>query len=316
MKWRKLGLVFSATGQFEWMHSHAANPVASQMAGTRYRIYFSTRDRQNRSHIAFVEIDLTDPSRILRISDHPLLSPGPDGAFDDSGISMGCLTRVGSEIRLYYVGWNLGVTVPWRNSIGVAISNNGGLSFTKLGRAPIMDRHNVDPYSLSYPWLLGEEGRWKMWYGSNLTWGRDEASMNHVIKFASSHDGIHWTRPGTVCIDLIPPGEFAISRPTVLQDGEVLRMWYCHRGDSYRIGYAESTDGMRWERKDHLAGIEPSDQGWDSDSVAYPSVFRHNQDLFLLYNGNRYGATGFGLAMLESRNEQSTVSLDPEGSTR
>ena len=30
----------------------------------------------------------------------------------------------------------------------------------------------------------------------------------------------------------------------------------------------------------------------------YPFVFRHNSDIFMLYNGDGYGKTGFGLALL------------------
>ena len=76
-------------------------------------------------------------------------------------------------------------------------------------------------------------------------------------------------------------------------------MWYSYRGASYRIGYAESQDGILWLRKDAMAGIAPSDQGWDSESVEYPWVFDHDGDRYMLYNGNRYGLTGFGLAILE-----------------
>ena len=38
---------------------------------------------------------------------------GPLGAFDDSGTSMGSLVPVDGALWLYYLGWNLGVTVPW-----------------------------------------------------------------------------------------------------------------------------------------------------------------------------------------------------------
>ena len=74
-------------------------------------------------------------------------------------------------------------------------------------------------------------------------------------------------------------------------------MWYSFRGAAYRIGYAESADGLAWERKDEQVGISVSDDGWDSMSVEYPCVFDHKGQRFMLYNGNRYGLTGFGLAV-------------------
>ena len=74
-------------------------------------------------------------------------------------------------------------------------------------------------------------------------------------------------------------------------------MWYSYRGSSYRIGYAESEDGVSWERKDHLAGISTSEDGWDSEMVAYAFVFDHRGQRYMLYNGNGYGQTGIGLAV-------------------
>jgi hypothetical protein len=78
-------------------------------------------------------------------------------------------------------------------------------------------------------------------------------------------------------------------------------MWYCYAvgHGGYRIGYAESDDGINWQRKDDKVGIDVSDEGWDSEMVAYPYVFEHDGEKYMLYNGNGYGETGFGYAVLE-----------------
>ena len=76
-------------------------------------------------------------------------------------------------------------------------------------------------------------------------------------------------------------------------------MWYCYRGDAYRIGYAESADGVEWVRRDDLAGITASEHGWDSQMVAYPCVFDCDGARYMLYNGDGYGRTGIGLAVEE-----------------
>ena len=68
---------------------------------------------------------------------------------------------------------------------------------------------------------------------------------------------------------------------------------------SKTIGFASSQDGRSWVRNDALAGIDVSAEGWDSEMVCYPSVFEHRRYLYMLYNGNGYGETGFGLAVLE-----------------
>jgi hypothetical protein len=296
MKWIKHGLVFTAGGQREWMVSHAANPVAESLGGDRFRVYFGCRDEHNRSHVGWVEMEIGERVRVLALAGEPVVAPGPPGSFDDSGASMGCLVADGRRRCLYYVGWNLGVTVPWRNSIGLAVSDGEGEPFVKVSRAPIVDRSDVDPFSLSYPWVLREPDRWRMWYGSNLRWGAHERDMDHVIKYAESADGIHWLRDGHVALGLEEPGEYALAHPCVLREEGRYRMWYCHRGEAYRIDCAESPDGRHWVRQ-AVGGLGPSAQGWDKEMAAYPCVFRHRGRLHLLYNGNRYGREGFGLAV-------------------
>jgi hypothetical protein len=278
------------------MRTHASGPIAEHLEGDVYRVYFGSRDENNRTSIGSLEMDIAHPGRIENLSAEPVLSPGTAGHFDDSGASTGCLARVGDKRFLYYLGWNLGVTVPWRNSIGLAVSDAPGEPFRKHSAAPIVDRASVDPFSLSYPWVLRDGDRWRMWYGSNLAWGKDPSSMAHVIKHADSRDGISWNRTGQVVVAGRTPAEYAIARPCVVKDGSLYRMWYSYRGASYRIGYAESPDGVTWERRDGDAGIDVSPSGWDSEAVQYAFVFRHRGRLCMLYNGNKYGATGFGLA--------------------
>lgn len=298
MRWRKLGMVFAPEGDRAWMVSHAANPVADHLEGDVFRIYFSCRDRENRSHVGTVDMLLTGHStRVLDISTVPTLAPGAAGLFDDSGISMGCLVRDGARRWLYYTGWNLGVTVPWRNSIGLAVSAGPGLPFIKVSRAPILDRSDDDPFNLSYPWVLREDGLWRMWYGSNTAWGPSTDHMRHVIKYVESEDGLHWRRPGRVALALEGENETAISRPCVRRGEEAYQMWFCHRSSKYRIGYAVSCDGLNWERQP--VGLDVSPSGWDSEEMAYPHVFDHAGTLYMLYNGNNYGRDGFGLAVAE-----------------
>jgi len=297
MNWQKLGQIFCADGQHDWMVSHAANPVAEHLADDEYRVYFSCRDAKSRSHIAYVDIELKDPVRVLRVAEEPVVVPGPPGAFDDSGSSMGCLVHDGSRTLLYYLGWNLGVTVPWRNSIGLAVRSAPGGPFVKRSLAPLLDRCDADPYTLSYPCVVGGGDDWRMWYGSNLSWGQAQSDMNHVIKAAASGDGIAWERDGAVVLDFAGPDEYALCRPWVVRDDDCYRMWFCHRGSAYRLGLAESTDAIHWQRRPEGAGLEAAAEGWDSEMIAYPSICDHRGKRFLFYNGNRYGKTGFGVAV-------------------
>ncbi len=299
MKWQKLGLVFVPNTPTPWMETHAANPVVEHLEEDIYRVYFSGRDNNNRSSIGYVDVDINPPFKIIGVSPKPLVVPGERGMFDDSGVSLGCIVNVEGRKFLYYLGWNLGVTVPWRNSIGLAIYNEETKNFEKYSKAPLLDRCEVDPYTISYPYVMKDGNIYRMWYGSSLGWGKDWMEMAFVIKYAESHDGIHWNREGHIALNFKSEKESAIARAFVLHEKEKYKMWYSYRGDSYRIGYAESSDAIQWNRKDELAGIDVSDNGWDSEMIEYPHIFDHKGSRYMFYNGNAYGKTGFGLAVLE-----------------
>ena len=62
-------------------------------------------------------------------------------------------------------------------------------------------------------------------------------------------------------------------------------MFFCYREAfgfrenkerGYRIGYAFSLDMKTWIRDDENAGIDTSEDGWDSDMLCYPHVFQFN----------------------------------------
>jgi predicted GH43/DUF377 family glycosyl hydrolase len=300
-RWIKQGLIFSPSPGSDWLQTHAALPVAEEH-GDFHRIYFSSRDRIGRAQIGFFEIDLREPVVVRRISAEPVLGLGRLGAFDDSGVTTSWIVNHDGKKYHYYSGWSLGVTVPFYFYVGLAISSDSGLTYQRFSTAPILGRSDVDPFLTASPCVLREDGRWRMWYVSGTGWETigDRPRHRYHIKYAESVDGIHWEREGIVCIDYESAEEYAIARPCVLKVGGIYKMWYSARGGNYRIGYAESADGLKWTRKDHQSGITVSASGWDSEMVAYPYVFQYQEKYYMLYNGNDYGKTGIGLAVLDS----------------
>jgi hypothetical protein len=302
MKWNKMGQIFVPDGKLSWMRTHAAVPIAEKIEGDNFRVYFSARDMQNRATCGWVKVNLCHPKDILDISHEPSLSPGTLGDFDDSGAMASWITNEHGARYLYYQGWNLAVTVPFRNAIGIAREEVGRpFVFKRLFPGPIIDRLPMEPHFTGTPCVIKIAEKWKMWYLSCVGWPIIQGKPRHMyhIKYAESVDGIKWTRDGVVAIDFNDENEYAISRPSVIHDLNCWRMWYSFRGDRYRIGYAESIDGVQWTRKDNLVGIDVSQNGWDSDMIEYPFVFDHRGNRYMLYNGNDYGRTGFGLAVLE-----------------
>lgn len=298
--WKKLGLIFSPSGQFDWMQTHAAVPIAQHICDDIFRIYFSCRDINNKSFTGYFSIDIKKPKDIIEISSTPIIRPGNLGEFDDSGAMATWLSEFNGKKFLYYIGWNLGVTVPFRNSIGLAISRDGD-KFARYSSGPILDRTPNEPHFVASCCVVPGNDKWRMWYLSCTDWQTTSCGPVHRyhIKYAESFDGVNWERNGDVAIDFKSDSEYAISRPCVIRSDDRWLMWYSYRGDSYRIGYAESKNGYNWERLDSQCGISVSNAGWDSEMIEYPYVFDHCGKRYMLYNGNGYGKTGIGLAVLE-----------------
>lgn len=298
MSWQKRGRLIDPAGQAAWVGTHAALPTVLETdQGTR--VYFCSRDRHNRSHIGYATLDLDSAAPLPSFSPAAVLSPGALGTFDDAGVTTSCLVEQAGRLWLFYTGWTRGVSVPFYLSSGLAVSDDGGTRFRRWSAAPLLDRSSIDPYLTASPWVLVEDGRWRMWYVSGTSWdaGTDGPRHRYHIKYAESDDGVHWRRDGLVCLDYREPAEHAFGRPCVIRDGGLYRMWFSVRGERYRMGYAESTDGVTWTRQDEAPVVEPSPDGWDSEMIAYPVVFGASGRRRLLYNGNGFGRSGIGLAV-------------------
>jgi len=310
MKWIKKGLIFKVENNHDWMQTHAQVPIVDKINEERLRIYFGTRDKFNRTITTYIEVEADNPQNILYVHDKPVLGLGELGCFDDSGAMPSWIVNHEGAKYLYYIGWNVSTTVPYRNSIGLAISNDNGQTFTRLYDGPIMDRTYSEPHFCALSCVIVESGIWRMWYLSCVKWevynGKPEPYYH--IKYAESPDGIDWDRRGIVCIDFKSSDEAGIVRPSIIKENGFYKMWYSYRGikdyrtnkeHSYRIGYAESDDGIDWTRKDKIVGIGVSETGWDSAMIAYPYVYEHKGRKYMVYNGNGFGRSGFGYATLD-----------------
>ena len=302
--WQKLGRIYSpdADGRHPKLFSHAANPLPVHLNGDTYRIFFSGRDQANRSSVGAVDIDIVR-REIVERHHRPFFEHGPPGSFYADGVSIGNCYIAGSARYMLFMGWQSPSDSHWRGDIGRLLVCQD-LTLELDGRDPFMASDECDVLSLSYPWVLqNQDQSYSMWYGATLTWCADNGEMIHVINSASSADGNHWT-----CSGLAVPYELGVaqifSHPTVVRNAQgSYEMWFSYRsgsGDKYRIGYASSDDGSEWKLKLAAGGITVSSYGWDSEMVEYPFAFDHDGQRYMLYCGNGYGATGFGLAILQS----------------
>ncbi|MGH8559417.1 MAG: hypothetical protein ACRESZ_18610 [Methylococcales bacterium] len=302
-KWKKLGLLYCPTesGRHPKLLTHVANPLPIRIKGDVYRIFFCGRDSNNRSSIGAVDIDIVKRQVVQEYS-NTFFEYGPRDSFYADGLSIGNCYEVNGVQYMLFMGWQTHEHGHWHGYIGrLAVKED--LTLELDSKDPFIGIHKIDPFSLSYPWVLKTEtGKYKMWYGSTITWDTGDGEMLHVINHAFSTDGHNWTREG-----LAVPYECgkaqAFSRPTVVKNCETGHdMWFSYRsgtGERYRIGYAYSPDGETWQLALDRAGIDVSPHGWDSEMIEYPFVFDHASLRYMLYNGNGYGKTGFGLAIRE-----------------
>jgi hypothetical protein len=305
MQWIKKGLLFQPGRTDSWMNSHAQVPTVL-VKEDRLRIYFASRPKKDLSLTSYVDLDINDFSSVLYINPKPILELGDLGTFDEHGIMPSSVIEKDGLVFLYYSGWSRGLSLPYSNFTGLAISENGGATFRKYSKGPIIDRTPHEIYSATSPCVYFHQ-MWHMWYSSGTHWIKinDKYEHTYEIKYACSDDGVKWAQTNETTIMQRSKYE-AITKPTVIKIGDTYHMWFCYRGsdafrggkDSYKIGYATSKDLKTWVRSDKDSGIDVSDSGWDSKMLAYPAVARIEKQIVMFYNGNNFGADGFGYAIL------------------
>jgi hypothetical protein len=299
MKWEKKGLIFKPEYDFDWMKNSAWVPCVDQIDDDRFKVYFGSRNSDNMTQTGWFIFDIREPRKVIDVSKEPILKLGPLGSFDDS-LVIGCALVNHNGLKyLYYVGWMQGKRVRYYPSIGLAISSDGGKTFQKQSRAPMIERSDSDPYGMASPFVMFDEGIWRLWYASYRRWELrgDDPWSHYEIRYAESKDGINWDCKNKKCIG--SEDEEAVARPYILKEDGIFKMWYCYRIRycNYQLGYAESENGEDWELMLDKVGLELSESGPDSEMMAYPCVFEHKGKKYLLYNGNGFGVDGICLAV-------------------
>ncbi|MCI8210402.1 hypothetical protein AUC61_12720 [Pseudomonas sp. S25] len=300
-EWQKLGLLYcpGTDARHTKLLTHAANPLPLHLEGDVYRIFYCGRDVENRSSVGAVDIDIV--KRVV-IKEHvaPFFEHGGEGSFFADGVSIGNCYTVQGRRYMAFMGWQTPSDGHWRGDIGrVEVFDN--LTIATGSESLLMGMGEEDPISLAYPWVEAGEHGLDMWYPSVVSWEAGNGEMLAVIKHATSSDGEHWERHGASVPYKLGVAQ-AFSRPTILKgDDNLFHMWFSFRsgtGESYRIGHAASVDGVSWQLAFDTAMLNVSPHGWDSEMVEYPFVLRHGGATYMLYNGNGYGRSGFGLAVL------------------
>jgi predicted GH43/DUF377 family glycosyl hydrolase len=301
MKWQKKGIIYGPDGSLPWAKHSALQPTPILISEEVIRVYVGFRDEEGKGRIGFVDVSAANPSRVLRVSEKPVLDIGIPGAFDDSGVIPCAIVKREHSFFLYYAGYQLTSRVRFLAFSGLAVSDDGE-SFTRYKRTPTLERSDKELLFRAIHSIVLEDRVWKAWYGAGSEYveGKDKALPSYDIRYIESQDGITFGAEGKVCIDIRRPDEYRVGRPYVIKHDGIYKMFYTigTRAKSFRLGYAESVDGINWLRQDERIGLGVSDSGWDSEMICYPSVVQVEGTIYLFYNGNDYGRAGFGYAVL------------------
>ncbi|RYD51978.1 MAG: hypothetical protein EOP52_07280 [Sphingobacteriales bacterium] len=302
MKWIKKGLLFNVADQLpDWAKDSALQPCPLKLNETTVRFYCGFRDEQGVSRVGYVDIQKQGHSlQVIGVSEKPVLNIGSDGCFDDNGVVPSCIVRHGSEIRMYYAGYQLVKKVRFLVLGGLAISTDGGESFIRYQENPVLERTQDELLFRVAHSVLLENNTWRAWYGGGSYFEKhgERTLPVYDIRYMESPDGISFPQQGTVVLENAVT-EHRVGRPFVYKAGGTYYMFFgsSTKDVPYRLTYAVSTDSKTWTRKDIGLEYQPSD--FDSEMSAYPSIVELEGTTFLFYNGNDYGAEGFGYAVLE-----------------
>jgi hypothetical protein len=308
MQWNKLGLVYKPDGSSHWAVSHAMIPTPVVLDDNTIRVFVTFCDEHFIGRPGYVDVDARDPKRVLRVSPSPLLDVGVTGTFDDNGVLCCSVARLDDgRFYMYYAGFELGVKIRYKLFTGVAVSDDGGESFHRVRQTPILDRSDTEMAFRGGPFARRDGDRFRLWYVSGSEWEEIDGKQMpvYVLKYLESDDGVEWGREGRLVLDISGDDEHGFGRPwvTTLPDGRY-QLFYSIRRRSlraYRLGYAESDDGLNWTRMDESMGLDVTPGEFDSDAIMYAAVITVHGHTYCFYNGNEFGRDGFAVAELVHR---------------
>lgn len=301
MKWKKRGVIFCPNGLSNWARHSALQPTPLLINPSTIRLYLGFRDNDGRSRVGYVDVRADNPSLIVKVSENPCLDIGQPSAFDSDGVVPCAVIRRDDEIYLYYAGYLRGQKIRFKAFSGLAVSRDNGESFVRVSTLPVLPATKDESLFRVIHCIVIEGCTWKIWYGAGNVFqsGVSKSLPHYNIRYMASSNGVTFPEQGQVAIET-REDEYRVGRPCVIKKFGRYLMFFGKGSEAmpYQLAFAESEDGISWTRKDDKLCLSLSTEGWDSEMMAYPAVVETNAGIWLFYNGNDYGRTGFGYAEL------------------
>jgi hypothetical protein len=125
---------------------------------------------------------------------NPVLKPGAEGEWDSWTLATMNVLKVGDTCHMYYEAGSKGV-IDFQ--IGHAVSTDG-VHWVKDQANPVIpfgESSEWDDMETWDPFVLYEDGNFKMWYGGTTLL---EGKRDFQIGYATSQDGSHFTKKGKI----------------------------------------------------------------------------------------------------------------------
>jgi len=280
---------------------YADNPVLGGSLGTcfdvsvlkesgRFRMWFSWRPKAS---VALTE----SPDGIHWSAPRIVLGPNPETNWE-ADINRPTVLKRGRSYAMWYTGQANGNS--W---IGYATSPDG-VTWMRQSKEPALSPEAPwEGVAVMCPHVLWDAATslYKMWYS-----GGEQYEPN-AIGYATSPDGLHWTKYPTNPIfipDKANPWEQdRVTACQVISTGGWYWMFYIGFEDESfaQIGLARSRDGITgWERHPAnpiLRARTQNKNAWDYDAVYKPFALFDAGRWMLWYNGRRGSTEQIGLAL-------------------
>ena len=243
--------------------------------------------------ICIIILGAMPPHRSATVHGQVVLNAG--SGWDGNWVGSPSVIYDGSSFTMWYEGMG---TIG-KFSIGLATSNDG-ISWSRYSHNPVFNAsrgEQWDSKDVQYPWVLYEDGVYKMWYTRDGIAGT--AGANQQIGYATSPDGINWTKYSGNPVLSPSPGlwdGFQVNGGRVVHVGSSYVMYYegeQSQSSSYAIGVATSKDGVHWT-KTGKATIQS--HGWDKFQVIGGVAYLNGSYVALYAGGNGTTTNSIGIA--------------------
>jgi predicted GH43/DUF377 family glycosyl hydrolase len=295
----KTGIVFSPGGaDISWADNSALQPTPIILED-RVRVFVGMRDALGVSRVGYVDLSKDDPTKVIGVSEKPVLDIGLPGRFDENGVVPCAVVHKDGKLYLFYAGYQLPKGVRFLVFSGLAISTDNGNTFERYAEVPILERSHAEPLFRVIHTINYENGRWRVWYGGGDKFieGKNKTLPVYNVRYFETANEYDFPATGKILLDM-EGEEYRIGRPFVFTKGGLYYMFYGYSSQNapYTLGFAVSEDGTNWTRKDDELNLPHLPGDFDDQMSAYPAIIDLDGRYFLFYNGNEYGKYGFGCA--------------------